>query len=566
MSTLLFPCGCQFQVEDGGDEVIEQDPLSPLPLRTKIDMYNIPQDCHATWDLLSSGQTKGVFQLEGNLGRTWARKVKPESLNDLAALISLIRPGCLRAVSGDPPKSMTKRYCDRKHGEEDVDYFDVDALEPILKNTYGILVYQEQAMKISVSLAGFNEQEADILRKAIGKKKADIMEEVHGGFIDGCKNTAIVDKEKAEMIFGWIKESQKYSFNLSHGVSYGELSYWTAFAKTHAPTPFFCSYLKGANWKQDRYKEISELISDAKTMNIRVNVPDFRALKMDFNIQDRDIFFGLSGVRGLGKSNLKKIITATNKTVGLLDKQLSQWTWLDYLLYFSPLVSSTVNKSLINSGSLTFLNTDRKQMLYEYEQWKDLTKKEQEWVQNIDFVWIDDDDNLSFPAYNSLMDALIDGARPKKEGGACSNKNRVEKMESAITILSNPPTSLVDTPHSIAINETHHMGVALTCAEIDGCVGASDANCMCLDIITNEVGGGSIAVSLNEVKEIKTKNKKQMAFMIVSDASCTLESVVVFPDQWTEHSDKLYVGNNVLLTGHKDKDRGGFIVDDAWQI
>lgn len=689
MSTLLFPCGCQFQVEDDKDGVIEQDPLSPLPLHTKIDMYNIPQDCHVTWDLLSSGHTKGVFQLEGNLGRTWARKVKPESLNDLAALISLLRPGCLRNYSGDPPKNMPQHYCDRKHGIDEIDNFGVPELESILKDTYLILLYQESSMQLSVELAGFNEQEADILRKSLGKKDASLMAEVEKGFLDGCAVKAIVSKEKAEMIFEWIKSGARYSFNRcvtpdtlvtksngeivtldkisigdyiicpkddnndtvvmvtdkfehgqqeiyevkldndktikctmqhkfmcgdkqmyrlidiihyhylvytedglaevnkttllgrsrtvdiqvdndnhvyfangiatsnSHAISYGRLSYWTAFAKAHAPIPFFCSYLKGANWKQDKYKEISELISDAKTMNIAVNVPDLRDLKVDFNIKDRDIFFGLSGVRGLGKSNLKKIITAAHNTTVLLNKPMSDWQWLDYLLYFSPLVSSTVNKSLISSGSLTFLKTDRKRMLYEYEQWKVLTKKEQEWVQNTQY----ENGTLTLPAYKDLVDILIFGAYPKKEGGACANKNRVEKLESIITVLSSPPTSLFDTPHSIATSETHHMGVALTCVEIDGCVGASDADRTCLDVMNGL--DGSIAVSINEVKEIKTKNKKQMAFMVVSDASCTLEDIVVFPDKWKEHSDKLYMGNNVLLTGHIS---GGFIVDGVWQI
>lgn len=213
MSTLIFPCGCQFPVDDGQDGIIEQDPLDVMPLRVLVDMFNIPQDCPATWHILGEGRTKGVFQLEGQLGRTWAKKVKPSNLEDLGALVALLRPGCLRAVSGDPPKSMTQRYADRKRRLEDVDFFDVEQLEPILGNTYGVLVYQEQAMKISVALAGFDKQQADVLRKAIGKKKADIMSEVKGGFITGCQESAIVTPEKAEIIFGWIQESQRYSFN-----------------------------------------------------------------------------------------------------------------------------------------------------------------------------------------------------------------------------------------------------------------------------------------------------------------------------------------------------------------
>jgi len=151
--------------------------------------------------------------LEGHLGQTWAGKIKPENIEELGALVSLIRPACLRARSGNPPKSMTERYRDRKLGVEEVDDFDVPELQTILHNTYLIIVYQEDAMQIAVSLAGFNEQDADILRKAIGKKKADVMSQVENNFLLGCEKTAIISKEKAKEIFSWIREAQKYGFN-----------------------------------------------------------------------------------------------------------------------------------------------------------------------------------------------------------------------------------------------------------------------------------------------------------------------------------------------------------------
>jgi DNA polymerase III alpha subunit len=112
MSTLLFGCGCQFHVDDDEDNVIQADAYSEMPLGTILDVYNIPMDCPATWELLSRGDTKGVFQLEGHLGKTWAALIKPENMEHLGALVSLLRPGCLRAISGDPPKSMTERYKD----------------------------------------------------------------------------------------------------------------------------------------------------------------------------------------------------------------------------------------------------------------------------------------------------------------------------------------------------------------------------------------------------------------------------------------------------------------------
>ena len=128
-----------------------------------------------TWQLFSEGKTKGIFQLESNLGKSWSKKVAPTNIEELSALIAIIRPGTLKAyVDG---KSMTQHYVDRKHGREEVTYLH-PSLEEILKPTYGVLVYQEQSMRIAQKIAGFNLQDADLLRKAIGKKKADVMNQV----------------------------------------------------------------------------------------------------------------------------------------------------------------------------------------------------------------------------------------------------------------------------------------------------------------------------------------------------------------------------------------------------
>ena len=214
MGKLIFPCGCSFTTLDRPEnEVLRTEQLRGAELpRLDVDIYSIGHDCPATWELFCRGDTKGVFQLEGHLGRTWAKKVQPATLEDLGALVALLRPGCLKAMSGDPPKSMTQRFVDRKHRLEDVTYYN-EALRPILEKTYGVLVYQEQAMKISVALAGFNEQEADVLRKAIGKKKPEIMAKIKDEFVGGCLKLSIVDEEQAREIFSWIQESQRYSFN-----------------------------------------------------------------------------------------------------------------------------------------------------------------------------------------------------------------------------------------------------------------------------------------------------------------------------------------------------------------
>ena len=155
----------------------------------KFDVSNIGYEDAQAWDLICAGRTKGVFQLESSLGKSWAKRLKPRNLEELAALVALLRPGCLKAIVDG--KSMTQHYVDRKHRKEQVTYLH-DALEPILEKTQGVLVYQEQSMEIAQRIAGFNLQEADDLRKAIGKKKADLMIEVKKRFLEGSENEDIV--------------------------------------------------------------------------------------------------------------------------------------------------------------------------------------------------------------------------------------------------------------------------------------------------------------------------------------------------------------------------------------
>lgn len=197
-----FPCGCKFK--QFGTEINE----TGLP-SLELDLYNLPH-CPSTYRMLQEGKTKGVFQLESSLGHTWCKKLSPNNILDLAALISVIRPGVLKSfVDG---KSMTQHFCDRKNGREDVVPLDL-ALTEILRDTYQIQVYQEDSIRIAMEIAGFDEVSGDRLRKAIGTKDAEIMNSLEEEFISGCKKVRKVSDEMAKQIFSWIRESQKYSFN-----------------------------------------------------------------------------------------------------------------------------------------------------------------------------------------------------------------------------------------------------------------------------------------------------------------------------------------------------------------
>jgi DNA polymerase-3 subunit alpha len=248
MSTMYrFSCGCSWPV------------VGPAPREGALPLMDVDDDnlpfCPLTWDLLGRGDTKGVFQLESNLGRQWTKKLKPESGEHMGALGALLRPGCLRAVD-DEGVSMTQHFCRRKNNEEEVKPYH-EVLDMVLSPTFGCLVYQEQAMLLAQNLAAFNLQEADQLRKAIGKKLPEEMAKCKKLFTEGAKKAGLLTEAQAEEVFGWIEQSQRYSFNKSHAVSYGLTGYDTAYIKAHFPVAFYCSWLRFAREKQDPMQEVT---------------------------------------------------------------------------------------------------------------------------------------------------------------------------------------------------------------------------------------------------------------------------------------------------------------------
>ena len=176
-----------------------------------IDITQISLTDKRTWDLICAGHTKGVFQLETHLGKHWCKEAKPRNIEELADVISVIRPGTLKAI--EEGKSMTQRYVDRKHNVEPVKSL-YEPIDKVIASTYNIIIYQEQAMQIAQVMAGFTESQADTLRKAIGKKKADLMRQVKGEFIEGCLSQGHT-QENADRIFDIIEKSNRYSFNKS---------------------------------------------------------------------------------------------------------------------------------------------------------------------------------------------------------------------------------------------------------------------------------------------------------------------------------------------------------------
>jgi DNA polymerase III alpha subunit len=567
MPNVIFPCGCKFERKDDGPAIYVEpgDELPPI----KVHPYKFTLLCGLTWDIICEGKTVGVFQIEKHAGKKWSRAVKPDDLEYLGALNALIRPGCVRAMSGDPPKSMTQRYVDRRHGRETVEYFNVPELEPILKSTYGILTFQEQSTKIAEQIAGFNLQEADILRKAIGKKKAEMMANIEHQFVEGCAVTGIITKEKAQEIFGWIRESQRYSFNRAHAMTYGKNAYWSAYCKAHFPLNFYKSYLKSAK----TYEDIEILVNDAKTFDVQVNVPNFTDLKQEFYIKNRELYFGLLNVREIGESGVEDIQTQAKEVELIIDKKVEDWTWEDYLIYFSSRVKSTFNIALINSGALDYFGIPRERMHFEFKKWRLLTPTQTKWIYNNQYSRMAtlpiDIEPWKGPRFKSFLEVITACKLPKRLGGGCHDHRQVTKLEDIEYQLKNPPHALEDTIDVLCSGEERYLGISISTHIISSCEDGVKKTHDCISLKHVETEYVVIAVQISEVKEHKTKNGKNpgalMAFLTVRDDTSTCDNLLCFPEEWIKFQDLLFENNTVLIRIEKLK-RGGFSVKKVIQI
>jgi DNA polymerase-3 subunit alpha len=528
-----YPCGCSFDID-------QNNGITKVNFNPKIE--DISLDCSRTWELISDGNTKGCFQLESRLGRSMAKKLKPENIEQLSALISIMRPGCLEAVRDG--KTVSNHYIDKKNGLESVDYFH-KSLEPVLKNTYGEMVYQEQAMEITKAVAGFNLQEADMLRKAIGKKKPEEMAKVKSRFLEGTKHLGIVTKDEAEQIFGWIEKSQRYSFNKSHSVSYAINAYLSAYAKAHFPKIFFASYLRFAKDKIDPQAEIKELVQNANEMDVLVKTPDLRNMNEFFILKNNSIYFGLTDIKGVGKSVFDKL-TNISSTI-----DLNKISWLELLFKILNNINSTAAKALIQSGATNFINKTRNSMLFEYNLISGLTKKEIEHILN----------NLN--NFNTLQQSLEYLLVLQK-----INKNRKKNIEDTIYSLLNPPYSLEDTAEWLADSEDTLLGCSITCSKLD-MYDISMTNITCKELKTtlskdNLILGGEIDfINITKTKTGKTKGA-EMAFITMTDSTGTIDSIIFFPEKYKEYKNLLFQGNIIIVKGGKSKSGDGLIVEKAY--
>jgi len=315
---------------------------------TDIVISKLPLDDQKTYELLQRGDTTGVFQFESSGMRRYMKEIKPTELEDLIALVSLYRPG---------PMELIPSFIHRKHGEEKIEYLH-PRLEPILKNTYGIGVYQEQMMQIARDLAGYTLSEADTLRKAIGKKIKSLLDEQKEKLINGMIKSGI-NAKIAKSIWELFPPFARYGFNKSHAACYALIGYRTAYLKTHYPVEFMASLLNAEMSDIDR---IAFLVAEAKQSNIEILPPDINTSSINFTPDGEKIRFGLLAIKNVGEQITKNII----------EERAMHGPFQNFSEFLTRIQHKDLNKksleSLAKSGAFDSLGIERNQALQNMEE------------------------------------------------------------------------------------------------------------------------------------------------------------------------------------------------------
>ncbi len=346
----------------------------------EIDINSIPLDDEETFELLRRGDTDGVFQLESEGMKELLRRLKPTDFNDLIAVLALYRPGPLKG-------GLVDQYIDTKHGKREPEYLH-PLLEPILKETYGVIVYQEQVMEIARAFAGYTLGEADLFRRAMGKKDEKLMKELKTDFISRSVKNGIPE-EIARKVYDLIENFAQYGFNKSHSAAYALLAYQTAYLKAHYPIYYMASIL---TYEANKSEEVSKYLSVAHGMGIEILPPDINKSEAGFSVEEESIRIGLQAIKNVGEEAVHEIIKkrpyasfidfcrkidtkkVNKKTIEALIKA-GAFDSLEKnrakLMHNLPMVLSIANKSLSPSlfGQATLLNVSSSIHLEEVPEW-----------------------------------------------------------------------------------------------------------------------------------------------------------------------------------------------------
>ncbi len=345
------------------------------------DVNDLPLDDKETYKLLMRGETDGVFQLESSGMKDIMVNMKPDRIEDVIALIALYRPG---------PMKMVPEFISRKQGKTKISY-ELPQLETILKETYGIILYQEQVMQIASVIGGYTMAEADTLRKVMGKKLVAAMEKEKPKFLEGSKKQKINDG-KAKKIWDQMEAFAEYGFNKSHSTAYAMISYQTAYLKAHYPGAFMAALLTS---EKDNRDKIIKHMSTCKEMGINILPPDINESNKDFSISGENIRFGLAAVKNVGYSAIDSIIS--------MRAQSKFMSFMDFLTRVDlRKVNKRVIESLIKCGAFDSLGYKRRQLTLHYERAMEEAVRKQKERESSQSSFFDQFDSSGSPAENSM--------------------------------------------------------------------------------------------------------------------------------------------------------------------
>ena len=474
---------------------------------TKIDIANLLLDDEPTYAMLRKGDATGVFQFESTGMRDALRQVKPTVFEDLIALVALYRPG---------PMANIPTYARRNNGQEAITYTD-PRLEPILASTKGVYIYQEQSMLIAKELAGFTPADADDLRKAIGKKDAELMGKLKEPFMVGCEANG-VDRKVAENLWVENERSAEYSFNKAHAACYALISYRTAYLKANYPAEYMAALISSV---MDTKDKVPFYVAECESMGLEVLPPDVNSSQRDFAVVEGKIRFGLSAVKNVGENAVRAIIEA-RETDG---RFVSIWDVAERV--DAQHVSIRVLESLIRAGALDSTGDPRRGMLLVLDQAVQSGRKAQA-----------DRHAGQTNLFEGLADASVggggSGSHPPVPAGEFEKKELLagERETLGLFVSSHPLSDIAD---------QLRRKVDVPIRELE-----------------NRKEGETVTIGglVSSVRQTMTKKGDPMAFVQLEDTTGLVE-VVVFSKAFTAARPLLEQDRIVIVKGRVDQRGGG---------
>jgi DNA polymerase-3 subunit alpha len=464
-----------------------------------INIRKIPMDDKKTFNLLCSARTIGIFQLESSGMRDLLRRLKPETFEDVIALVALFRPGPLGS-------GMVDDFIKRKHGLTEIEY-ELPEMEEILKETYGVMVYQEQVIQVASHLANFSLGEADILRRAMGKKKPEEMDRQREKFVKGATEN-MIPKAKAEKIFDLMAYFAGYGFNKSHSAAYAMIAYQTTYLKAHYLIEYMAALL---NSEMDNTDKVVKFINECRELGIKILPPDVNESRSAFCVVKKNIRFGLAAVKNVGEAAVKEIISCRENS-GPFPSLFDFTNRVDLRI-----VNRRVVESLIKCGAFDSTGAHRAQLMHVLDEAIEEGQKQQRdriiGQMNL-FNVIEEEQPSSAPVFSL----------PK-----------VEKWsENQLLSLEKEVLGFYITGHPLAQYEKQIKKFA-------------PFNTLS---ITNVPEGERVAIAglVSQIKEIRSKNGDRMAFVTLEDMVGLVE-VVVLPDVYSTSENLLGSDKPIFVSG-----------------